>query len=89
MADLLHDETGLYFATNVATEYAGVIEALATFVYVMAADRGVAKAALVSVRFGSPTYNGQLITRVDSGITKVSDLAGKSFARSDPLSTSG
>ncbi len=101
VADLLHDETGLYFSTNVATEYAGVIEALAsdppeahmaslaTFAYVMAADRGVAEAALVSVRYGSPTYNGQIITRADSGITKVSDLVGKSFARPDPLSTSG
>ena len=101
VADMLHDETGLFFETNVATEYAGVIEAmssdppeahmasLATFAYVMAAERGVAKAALVSVRYGSPTYNGQLITRADSGISKVSDLAGKTFGRPDPLSTSG
>ena len=101
VADMLHDETGLYFETNVATEYAGVIEAmasdppeahmasLATFAYVMAAERGVAEAALVSVRYGSPTYNGQLIARADSGISKVSDLNGKTFGRPDPLSTSG
>lgn len=101
VADLLHEKTGLYFETNVATEYAGVIEALssdppeahmaslATFAYVMAADRGVAEAALVSVRYGSPTYNGQIIVRADSGITKVSDLSGKTFGRPDPLSTSG
>ena len=101
VADLLHDATGYYFKTTVATEYAGVIEALksdppsaqmaslATFAYVMAADQGVAEAALVSVRYGSPTYNGQIIVRKDSGITKIADLRGKTFARPDPLSTSG
>ena len=101
VADLLQDKTGYYFKTNVATEYAGVIEALsadppaahmaslATFAYVLAAERGVAEARLVSVRYGSPTYNGQFIARKDSGITKLSDLKGKSFGRPDPLSTSG
>jgi phosphonate transport system substrate-binding protein len=101
VADLLNEKTGLYFDTMVATEYAGVIEALrsdppaahiaslATFAYVMAADMGVAEAELVSVRFGSPSYNGQIITRADSGIKKLTDLKGKTFARPDPLSTSG
>ncbi len=101
VADLLHDETGLYFDTNVATEYAGVIQALssdppeahmaslATFAYVLAADRGVAESALVSVRYGSPTYNGQLIAHIDTGISEVEELAGHTFARPDPLSTSG
>jgi len=101
VADLLHEETGLYFETNVATEYAGVIEAmcsdppeahmgsLATFSYVLAADRGCAEAELVSVRFGSPTYNGQIIVRADSGINSLTDLAGKTFCRPDPLSASG
>jgi phosphonate transport system substrate-binding protein len=101
VADMLHEKTDLYFDTLVATEYAGVIEALrsdppaahmaslATFSYVMAADMGVAEAALISVRFGSPTYNGQIITRADSGIKNLTDLKGKTFARPDPLSTSG
>jgi phosphonate transport system substrate-binding protein len=101
VADLLHEKTGLYFDTMVATEYAGVIEALrsdppaahmaslATFAYVMAADMGVAEAELVSVRFGNPFYNGQIIARSDSGIKKLTDLKGKTFARPDPLSTSG
>lgn len=101
VADLLHQQTGYYFKTNVATEYAGVIEAmgsnppsahmasLATFAYVLAAEKGVAQAALVSVRFGSAVYNGQIIVRKDSGITKLADLKGKTFARPDPLSTSG
>jgi len=101
VADLLHEKTDLYFDTMVATEYAGVIEALrsdppaahiaslATFAYVMAADMGVAEAELVSVRFGTPFYAGQIIARADSGITKLTDLKGKTFARPDPLSTSG
>jgi phosphonate transport system substrate-binding protein len=98
---LIEEETGLAIDQNVATEYAGVIEAmcsdpveahmgsLATFAYVLAAERGCAEAALVSVRFGSPTYNGQIIVRADSGITELSQLADKTFCRPDPLSTSG
>jgi len=101
VADLLNEKTGLYFDTMVATEYAGVIEALrsdpptahmaslATFAYVMAADMGVAEAELVSVRYGNPFYNGQIIARADSGVKKLTDLKGKTFARPDPLSTSG
>jgi phosphonate transport system substrate-binding protein len=101
VADLLQEETGLFFETTVATEYAGVIEAmcsdppeahmgsLATFAYVLAADRGCAEAELVAVRFGSPTYNGQIIVRADSGLNSLTDLAGKTFCRPDPLSTSG
>jgi phosphonate transport system substrate-binding protein len=101
VADLLHRKTGLFFKTLVATEYAGVIEALrsnppaaqmsslATFAYVMAADMGVSQAALVSVRNGSAFYNGQFIVRASSGIRKLADLKGKTFARVDALSASG
>ena len=101
VADLLHAETDLYFDTLVATEYAGVIEAmradppsahmasLATFAYIMAADMGVAEAALVSVRRGSAFYNGQIIAGADSGVKTLTDFKGKTFARVDPLSTSG
>jgi phosphonate transport system substrate-binding protein len=101
VAALIEEETGLVIETNVATEYAGVIEAmcsdpveahmgsLATFAYVLAAKKGCAEAELVSVRYGSPSYNGQIIVRTDSGITDLSQLAGKTFCRPDPLSTSG
>ncbi|MFW5743227.1 MAG: phosphate/phosphite/phosphonate ABC transporter substrate-binding protein [Spirochaetota bacterium] len=101
VADMIYDRTELVVEVNVATEYAGVIEALssdppsahmaslATFSYVLAADRGVAEAQLVAVRYGSPTYNGQIIANVDSGIDSLEDLEDKSFARPDPLSTSG
>lgn len=101
VAAILYDETGLVIEPFVATEYAGVIEALsadppkahmaslATFAYLVASARGVADVALVSERYGSPSYNGQIITRADSGINDIADLAGKTFCRPDPLSTSG
>ena len=101
VAAMIYDETGLVITPFVATEYAGVIEAmcsdpakahmgsLATFAYILAADRGCAEAALVSVRYGSAVYNGQIFVRADSGITSIEELAGKTFCRPDPLSTSG
>ncbi len=101
VSDMIYERTGLVVEASVATEYAGVIEALqsdppsahmaslATFAYVVAADRGVAEAKLVSVRYGRPFYDGQIIAGADTGIRTLADLEGKSFARPDPLSTSG
>lgn len=101
VADIIFDETGLVIEPFVATEYAGVIEAmsadppkahmasLATFAYMLASERGVAEAELVSVRRGSVSYNGQIFVRTDSGINSLADLAGKTFCGVDPLSTSG
>jgi phosphonate transport system substrate-binding protein len=101
VAAMIFDETGLVVQPLVATEYAGVIEAmcsdppkahmasLATFSYILASERGCADVSLVSVRFGSAVYNGQIFVRNDSGIGSVSDLAGKTICRPDPLSTSG
>ena len=101
VADLLHAKTGLFFKTFVATDYVGVIEAmkasppkaqmasLATAAYILAADQKVAQAALVSVRNGSAFYKGMIITRPETGIKTIADLKGKTFARVDPLSTSG
>ncbi|HET6487523.1 MAG TPA: phosphate/phosphite/phosphonate ABC transporter substrate-binding protein, partial [Spirochaetia bacterium] len=101
VADLLHAKTGLFFKTFVATDYVGVIEALkasppraqitslATAAYILAADSGVSQAALVSVRNGAAFYQGEIITRPDTGIKTLADLKGHSFARVDPLSASG
>jgi phosphonate transport system substrate-binding protein len=63
--------------------------ALNTFNYVLAHARECADVALASVRYGSSFYQGQLVTRADSGITSVADFAGKTFCRPDPTSTSG
>ncbi len=101
VAQMIYDETGLVIKPFVATEYAGVIEALcsekpqahmaslATFAYLVAAEKGCAEAEMISSRYGAVTYNGQIFVRADSGIETVADLAGKSFCRPDPLSTSG
>ena len=101
VATMIFDQTGLVVTPFVATEYAGVIEAmcsdpanahmasLATFSYILAAEKGCAEAGLVSVRYGSAVYNGQIFVRADSGIETFADLAGKTFCRPDPLSTSG
>jgi phosphonate transport system substrate-binding protein len=62
---------------------------LATFAYILAAERGGAEAELVSVRYGAATYNGQIFVRADSGLETIADLKGKTFCRPDPLSTSG
>jgi len=101
VADIIFEQTGLVIEPFVATEYAGVIEAmsadppkahmasLATFAYMLASERGAAEAELVSLRRGSASYNGQIFVRTDSGIASVADLAGKTFCGVDPLSTSG
>src|SRR2546430_8905703 len=98
-AKLLSDKTNLKIKTVVATEYAGVIEAMCsgqaqmgalnTFGYVLASARHCADVGLVSVRNNSTSYRGQIITKADSGIKKIEDLKGKTFCRPDPLSTSG
>lgn len=100
-ARMLEEETGYAFETVVATDYAGVIEALAsdppeahmaalnTFGAILAAERDVAKVGLVAVRYGRPFYDGQILAHRDAGIESIGDLADKTFARPDPNSTSG
>jgi len=99
VADLVTDRTGLVIRTNIATEYAGVIEAMCnneahmgalnTFGYILGNERGCADVAIASVRYGTTFYTGQIIVGANTGINSLEDLAGKTFCRPDPLSTSG
>jgi len=99
IAAQIEAETGLIVEPLVTTDYTGAVEAMCngeahmgalnTFNYVLASARGCADVSIASVRFGSTFYSGQLITKADSGITSVADLAGKTFCRPDPTSTSG
>lgn len=95
----LEKVTGLYFKTSVATSYAAVIEAmgaekvdvgwLATFSYVLAHEKYEVDIILIVIRFGSPFYRGQVMVGANSGIDRLADLKGKTFAFVDPASTSG
>lgn len=99
ITEVLAEKTGLAFEAVVPTSYVGAIEALCageadavalnTFSYIIASERDCANVALVSERFGSTTYGGQIITRADSGIASIADLQGVTFCRPDPFSTSG
>jgi len=99
LTDLILEQTGIYIEPVVATDFSGVIEAMCngeahmgalnTFSYILAEGRGCADVGAVSTRFGSAYYSGQIITRADSGIETLADLAGTTFCRPDPLSTSG
>jgi len=62
---------------------------LPTFAYVLAHERYGIEVRLKAVRNGSPTYRGQIITRVDSGIETLEDLRGKTFGFTEASSASG
>lgn len=99
ITDVLSERTGLVIQAEVPTSFVGSIEAMCageahvgtlnTFSYIVANQRECANIALVSTRFGSATYGGQVITRTDSGIAGIEDLAGATFCRPDAFSTSG
>jgi len=99
IAAVFEEQTGLIVEPLITTDFTGAVEAMCsgeahmgalnTFNYVLAKARGCAEVALASVRFGSAFYQGQVITAADSGITSIADLAGKTFCRPDPTSTSG
>jgi phosphonate transport system substrate-binding protein len=99
IAQMLKEETGLEVVANVGTDFAAVREAMGagqaqigwlnTFNYVLANEKYGVEAYLVTERFGSTSYAGQINVRADSGITTLEDLKGKVFCWVDPNSTSG
>ncbi|RME80403.1 MAG: phosphate/phosphite/phosphonate ABC transporter substrate-binding protein [Caldilineae bacterium] len=99
LAQMIHDRTGLTIKANVGTDFAAVREAMGagkahigwlnTFNYVLAHEKYGIDVALVTIRFGSTSYKGQLNVRADSGITSLEDLKGKTVCWVDPNSTSG
>ena len=70
---------------------------LATFAYVLANEKCGVEAKLTTVRYGSSTYTAEIIAQADDvraeqgldPISSLEDLNGKTFAYTDPLSTSG
>jgi len=70
---------------------------LATFAYVLANEKCGVEAKLTTVRYGSSTYTAEIIAQSDAvraergldPINSLDDLNGKTFAFTDPLSTSG
>jgi phosphonate transport system substrate-binding protein len=99
IAELLAAETGLTIESNVATSYAAVIEAMGagnahmawlnTFNYLLANEKFDVVPLLVTSRYGSTSYAGQILAGADTGIETLEDLAGVTFCRPDALSTSG
>ncbi len=96
---MLEEKTGLAIDSNVATSYAAVVEAMGagnahigwlnTFGYLLANEKYGVYPILVTKRFGSTAYKGQIVVRADSGIETLEDLKGKTMCWVDPLSTSG
>jgi len=96
----LEKKTGMQVELFVATDYSGVVEAMRSgkldlayfgpFSYVLAADKANAEAFAVEIRKGSGTsYKSIVITSPDSGINKLEDVKGHTYAFVDPASTSG
>ncbi len=99
LAKLLEKQTGYKVKGSVGTSYNAVVEAMGAgrvdigwlnpFGYVLAHDKYGVEPLLISLRRGSRSYFGVIITRKDSGINSIKDLKGKRFAFVDSLSTSG
>lgn len=91
---------GVKIETMSSSDYAGVITAmghkhvdlayLGPKSYIEAATRAGAVAVAMELdKDGIPGYHGIIVAKRSSGWTKIQDLSGKTFAFTDPNSTSG
>ena len=100
-ARYLRERLGVKVELTVATNYAGTVRALEAgqldlaylggLTYVQARERTKIEPLVTEVdrETGQREYLSQIVTKADSGVTKLEDLAGKDFAFGDPSSTSG
>lgn len=99
LAEMISERTGLTIVANVGTDFAAVREAMGagqahigwlnTFNYVLANETYGVDVGLVTQRFGTTYYNGQINVNAESGIETLQDLVGKVMCWVDPNSTSG
>jgi phosphonate transport system substrate-binding protein len=101
LADALGKQLNCNVELDITTNYTSEIEAMRNgkldiaefgpLAYVFAQKlAGAELAATFSDTNGNPaTYTASIVTSPDSGITDLSGVAGKTFAYSDPASTSG
>lgn len=99
IAEAVSEATGLTIQSNVGTDFAAVREAMGagkahigwlnTFNYVLASEKYGVDVGLVTERYGTTSYKGQINVGADSGITSLEDLKGKVMCWVDPNSTSG
>ncbi|MBI2361028.1 MAG: phosphate/phosphite/phosphonate ABC transporter substrate-binding protein [Deltaproteobacteria bacterium] len=99
IVEILQKRLNMEVQPFVATDYTGVVEALRAnkldiaFLtpasYVLARREANVRVALKSQRGGNAYYYAAIITHADSDIRRLEDLRDKTFAFSDPLSTSG
>jgi phosphonate transport system substrate-binding protein len=100
-ADYLDKTLGKKVELFVATNYTGVVAALVAgkldlaylggLTYVEARQKTKVLPIVTEIdrETGTEKYLSVIVTRTDSGITSIKDLAGKDFAFGDPSSTSG